>query len=180
MVHQNIILRSLCCLAVICLVISPITSSFALSEESQKILNKYQDYKENGYAPIPNKKTANTQQISQPSKSSSQQSQQNTNNRSSVSLDGSQSWIVIGIVIILIIAVVAGATRGGGSSSRPWGSYSNPPSSKQIWRLREAGYRGPMPTSSRDAHERISDIDSGGDGMLEGDDDYDDGRSRYG
>jgi len=175
--HYGIILRSLCCLAVICLVISPITSSFALSEESQKILNKYQDYKENGYAPVPNKKTTNTQQISQPSKSSSQQSQQNTNN-SSINLNGSQSWIIIGIVIILIIAVVAGATRGGGSS-RPWGSYSNPPSSKQIWRLRQAGYRGPMPTSSRDAHERISDIDSGGDGILEEDDDYDDRRSRY-
>jgi hypothetical protein len=153
----------------------PVTNSFELSDESQKILNKYQEYKESGYAPTPTKTSTNTQQISQ----NSNPSQQNINNKNGVNFEGSQSWIIIGIVIILIVAVVAGATRGGGS--RPWGSYSNPPSMKQLWRLRQSGYDGPMPTSSREAHERISDIESGGDGIIERDedDDYDVGHSRY-
>jgi len=167
------------CFALICLLMYQTNDSFCLTPESQKILKEYQDYKESGYAPIPSKKPVTptkSPQSSQPSNLPPQQSQ-NTNNTGINS--NSQPWIIGLVLLVILIGGIAAITKGGGS--RPWGSHHNPPSMKQLWRLREEGYRGPMPTSSRDAHNRINDIEDGGDGNYERDDDedYDDGRNRY-
>ena len=75
-----------------------------------------------------------------------------------------------GIVGIIILAIVAAAFQKRGP--RVFGSYNNPPSVKQLRYLRDLGYSGPMPDSSRDAHERISDLENGGDGTFDDDEDY--------
>ena len=160
--------------AVICLIMFQATNAFGLSEESQKILNKYQDFKETNYSPTPNKKITSSPkdiQITQPSKHTSQSTTQNTNSNHSVEFDGSRALIVGGMLFVLFIGFIAVAKKGG-FSPRPWGSHHNPPSMKQLRRLSQMGYEGPMPKSSRDAHYRIRDMERGGDGNYDRDEDY--------
>lgn len=157
-----------CVCLVVLLIALPITNSFALTEESQRILSKYQEYKENNYAPTPNKKQPNT--------SPTQNSQSKSNSPSQIVPNvnlGSNQIVIVAFIILVIIAAAFAGTR-----KHEWGSWDHPPSMKQLAWLRNRGYGGRMPTSSRDAHKIISDIRRGGDGDYERDD-YDDRRSRF-
>lgn len=149
------------CFALVFLTILPVANSFELSEESEEILSKYQEYKENN-PPI---QRATETQIAQ-------NSQEKTTNNYNQDFEGFKPLIIVAIVLVIIAAVVTGAYK------KEWGSYDHPPSMKQLAYLRNIGYRGRMPTSSREAHKIISDIKRGGDGNLR-DDDYDQRRSRF-
>ena len=50
-----------------------------------------------------------------------------------------------------------------------YGSWNTPTSSRQFWKLKNLGYDGPMPQSSRDAHYRIKDLLRGGSGHSDDD-----------
>ena len=152
------------CFVLVFLIILPVTNSFGLSEESEKILNKYQEYKESN-APTLNKRATETQ--------IAQNSQEKPTNNYSGNFEGFQPLVIAIVVFVIIVAVVTGAHK------VEWGSYDHPPSMKQLAWLRNMGYGGRMPTSSREAHKIISDIQRGGDGNFETDDDYDERHSRF-
>lgn len=57
------------------------------------------------------------------------------------------------IILVIIVGVATGAFS---KNRRP--SYNRPPSMKQLAFLRKVGYDGPMPTSSQEAWDIISDI----------------------
>ena len=69
----------------------------------------------------------------------------------------------LALLILLVFVVIVLAKRGAFNRG-PYGSYDTPVSMKQLWRLRQEGYDGPQPTSSREAHWRIRDLFRGGDG----------------
>ena len=73
------------------------------------------------------------------------------------------SWMLAVMLIFLVFVVIVLAKRGAFNRG-PYGSYDTPVSMKQLWRLRQEGYDGPQPTSSREAHWRIRDLFRGGDG----------------
>tara|TARA_Y100001936_G_scaffold41445_1_gene40018 strand:+ start:106 stop:876 length:771 start_codon:yes stop_codon:yes gene_type:complete len=73
------------------------------------------------------------------------------------------SWMLAVMLIFLIFVVIVAAKRGAFNRG-PYGSYDTPVSVKQLRRLRNSGYDGPMPQSSREAHWRIRDLLRGGDG----------------
>ena len=92
-------------------------------------------------------------------------------NQNSGSMGNLPEFVPIAIVGIIILAIVLTAFQKRGPVV--FGSYRNPPSAKQMRYLHSLGYRGPMPDSSRDAHEIISDIENGGDGYFDEDDEDD-------
>ncbi len=150
------------CFALVFLAISPVANSFGLSEESEEILSKYQEYKENN-API--QRSTETQ--------IAQNSQEKITNNYNKNFEVFKPLIIVAIVLVIIAAVVTGAYK------RELGSYNHPPSMKQLRWLRNSGYSGRMPTSSREAHKIISDIQRGGDGNFERGNEYDQRRSRF-
>ena len=159
-------------IAIIILCITCSSEAWALTDQSQKVLNNYQNYEHYGSAPA-------TSQPYTPDTSSAVNAVpiQKTNVQVPTSTPpptqptttnvtpNPQSWIVL-LVILLVIAAGAGTYKKVGG---PWGSYTNPPSMKQLAWLRNRGYRGPMPSSSRDAHYIIQDIQRGGDGNYQRD-----------
>lgn len=64
-----------------------------------------------------------------------------------------KSLIPLFIVFIIIVGVATGAF-----TKKRSPSYNRPPSMKQLAFLRKVGYDGPMPTSSQEAWDIISDI----------------------
>jgi hypothetical protein len=79
------------------------------------------------------------------------------------------SFVPYAIVGIVILAIVLTAFQKRGPSID--GSWNNPPSMKQLAILRNYGYNGPMPQSSREAWQIIDDLKHGGDGIIEDDED---------
>jgi hypothetical protein len=59
-------------------------------------------------------------------------------------------------MLVVLLVILAGAT--GAVKQRRSTSYNRPPSMKQLAILRNAGYDGPMPTSSREAWDIIANI----------------------
>ena len=93
----------------------------------------------------------------------------NKNKNTSNSYGNLPEFVPYAIVGIVILAIVLTAFQKRGPVV--FGSYGTPPSGKQMRYLHSLGYRGPMPDSSREAHEIISDIENGGDGEIDDDDD---------
>lgn len=92
--------------------------------------------------------------------------QKQTTNSSYGNLPEFVPYAIVGIIILAIV-LTAFQKRG----PVVFGSYRNPPSGKQMRYLHSLGYRGPMPNSSREAHEIINDMENGGDGTFEEDED---------
>ena len=93
----------------------------------------------------------------------------NSNQNTSGSMGNLPEFVPYAIVGIIILAIAVTALQKRGSYVG--GSWTNPPSMKQLAILRNYGFDGQMPTSSREAWMIIDDLKRGGDGILEDDED---------
>lgn len=163
------------------------SETWALTQDSQKVLNNDHNFEQSGSTPTasqPYPTNNSTGEInaaqspktnvippttSQPVYSASNLSTQSTNNPGNLKIE-TQPWVLA--LIILVIIAVAGV---GVYKKRESSSNDRPPSMKQLDWLRNRKYGGPMPTSCREAHKIISDIQSAGYDNFERDDYYHDG-----